>query len=240
MLALRFDNLPHNSSKRKASMMKPSVRRFIKLLRSTSQRLLRSASQSLAPDLTRARRSRAFATSATLTKRLHLGSGPHIFDGWTNVDIDPGIGGSCWDLERALPLPTESIRFIFTEHFIEHISREQCLALLTECRRVLKRDGVLRASTPNLRFLLQQYEQGRLDEWRDVGWRPATACAMVNEGLHCWGHRFVYDEAELVLLLQETGFTRVDVVKWHESSYEALRDRERRPFHNELICEARP
>jgi predicted SAM-dependent methyltransferase len=177
--------------------------------------------------------------SASLTKRLHLGSGRYIFDGWTNVDIDPGIGGICWDLERVLPLPTGSIQFIFTEHFIEHISREQCLALLTECRRVLKRDGVLRASTPNLHFLIQQYDEDRLSEWHDVGWRPATACAMVNEGLHNWGHRFLYDESELALLLREAGFTRVDAVKWRESSYEALRDLERRPFHNELIFEAR-
>jgi hypothetical protein len=63
---------------------------------------------------------------------------------------------------------------------------------------------------------------------------------MVNEGLRLWGHKFVYDEPELMLLLREAGFTRVRAAAWHESPHEPLRGLEARPFHNELIWEAQP
>jgi predicted SAM-dependent methyltransferase len=175
------------------------------------------------------------SASATQSRRLHLGSGSRICEGWTNVDLNPGPGGFLWDLTGSLPVASGSIRYIFTEHFIEHITRTQALALMTECRRVLEDDGVLRVSTPDLRFLVEQYGEARIVEWCDVGWSPPTPCAMVNEALRLWGHKFIYDKPELILLLRDAGFTRIEAAAWHQSRHAALRCLEGRPFHNELI-----
>jgi predicted SAM-dependent methyltransferase len=190
--------------------------------------------------ITKRRRAQALAASALQTGKLHLGSGLCIREGWTNVDLNPGRGGFVWDLAERLPVSSGSVRYIFTEHFIEHVNRPECLALMTECRRVLEDNGVLRISTPDLRFLLDEYREGRMEEWRDVGWNPTTPCGMVNEGLRLWGHNFVYDECELMLLLREARFTRIRAANWHTSRHEPLRGLETRPFHKELICEAQP
>jgi predicted SAM-dependent methyltransferase len=98
--------------------------------------------------------------------------------------------------------------------------------------------GVIRISTPNLRFLVEQYYAGSLEEWRDVGWAPATAAQMLNEGLHLWGHKFVYDYNELCLALREAGFQAARAVPWRDSEYVELSGRETRPHHSDLIVEA--
>ncbi len=196
--------------------------------------------RAIALTITKRRRAAALRGSARQSAKLHLGSGSRVCRGWTNIDLYPGPSGYIWDLTEPLPLAAGSIRYIFSEHFIEHITRPQALALLTECRRVLEDDGVLRISTPDLRFLIEQYREGRLEEWGDVGWNPTTRCAMVNEGLRLWGHNFIYDQCELTLLLRQAGFTRIEAATWHQSRHEPLRGLEARPFHKELICEAQP
>jgi predicted SAM-dependent methyltransferase len=185
-------------------------------------------------------RASVLTKSAMKTGKLHLGSGNNIMDGWTNVDIRPGNGGFMWDLRKPLPLQAGSISYIFTEHFIEHITRDDCLRLLAECRRVLKTEGVIRISTPDLRFLIDQYTVGCVDEWRDMGWLPSTSCKMMNEGMRSWGHTFVYDEDELKLVLREAGYHSVQSMNWRESSHGSLRELEVRPFHEDLIFEAIP
>jgi predicted SAM-dependent methyltransferase len=169
--------------------------------------------------------------------RLHLGCGSNLMPGWLNVDLDTP-GAIDWDLSRPIPLPTGSIRFIYSEHFIEHITREQGLAHLRECHRLLGKGGVLRISTPDLRALAEQYLSGNLDEWIEAHWRPETPARLLNEALRSWGHQFVYDEAELFNALRVVGFALVRRVLWRQSDHPALRNLETRPFHRDLIVEA--
>jgi predicted SAM-dependent methyltransferase len=171
-------------------------------------------------------------------KQLHLGCGTNLLPGWVNVDFNALDGVIQHDLTQPFPLASEVIEFIYSEHFIEHITRAQALALLGECRRVLRTDGVIRLSTPNLKKLVDEYLACRISEWTDVDWRPSTPCQMVNEGLRLWGHQFVYDTEELMLLLNEAGFQQVTAVAWRESRYLELKGLECRPFHGEIIVEA--
>lgn len=171
-------------------------------------------------------------------ERLHLGCGSNLLPGWLNVDLNDLDGVFRHDLTRPLPFPTGAVEFVYSEHFIEHITRDQALSLLKECGRVLKPGGILRLSTPNLKKLVDEYLARRISEWEDVDWRPATPCRLVNEGLRLWGHQFVYDDDELTLLLHEAGFRHVDAVAWGESRHPELRGLECRPFHGEIIVEA--
>jgi len=170
--------------------------------------------------------------------KLHLGCGGHLLPSWANVDLDGPEGVVCLDLSKPLPVADGAVKFVFCEHFIEHISAEQGRAFLRECCRVLRPGGVMRVSTPDLNTLVQEYLAGRVGEWRDVDWSPATPCAMINEGLRLWGHQFVYDEAELVSALKAAGFSNVGRMPWHESGHVELRDLETRPYHRDLILEA--
>jgi predicted SAM-dependent methyltransferase len=170
--------------------------------------------------------------------RLHLGCGKNILSTWTNVDIDGPAEVVKLDLTQPLPFATESAEFIYSEHFIEHIERSQAQALLLECARILRPRGVLRLSTPSLEKVIEEYLKGRTEEWLDVEWHPRSPCQMVNEALRLWGHCFLYDKREVTALLNESGFTHIELVPWRQSKFPELKSLECRPFHNEIIVEA--
>jgi predicted SAM-dependent methyltransferase len=155
-----------------------------------------------------------------------------------NVDLEAPAADLHADLRRPLPFDDGQAALIFCEHFIEHIRRDDALNFLRECRRVLRPGGRLRLSTPDLRWLVAQYVAGNLDEWQDVDWRPATTCRLMNEGMRSWGHEFLYDREELLALLGEAGFDRIEAVAHRESRHPELAGLECRPWHRELILEA--
>ena len=92
--------------------------------------------------------------------KLHLGCGTNRIEGWLNVDIDSPQADLHVDLRQPLPYADAAVAFIFNEHFLEHITRDEGLTFLRECRRVLKPSGVFRVSTPDLRWLIAQYQSG--------------------------------------------------------------------------------
>jgi predicted SAM-dependent methyltransferase len=170
--------------------------------------------------------------------RLHLGSGGRLLDGWANVDIN-GLGNLVWDLTKPLPIPPGRVRFVYSEHFIEHIPQAAARRLFSHARRVMATGGVIRVSTPDLKALLDDYQAGRLIRLDHADWQPSTLCRMVNEAMRNWGHVFIYDEAELTALLSECGFNDVRRVQWGESEFPELRALESRPDFGDLILEAR-
>lgn len=51
--------------------------------------------------------------------------------------------------DDVLPYPDGSFRFIYSEHFLEHLFLDEALALLHEAKRLLGPDGVLRVVVPD-------------------------------------------------------------------------------------------
>jgi SAM-dependent methyltransferase len=162
--------------------------------------------------------------------RLHIGSGPLALDGWTNVDVAayPGVDVV---LDVREPWPFAEVEAIFAEHFLEHLTLAEGLAFLRECRRVLRADGVLRLSTPNLDWVwLTHYKpptQLSIDE-------QLTGCLEINRAFHGWGHRFLYNLRTLELALRAAGFARIVPKEYGVSDVEALRGLERHERHADL------
>lgn len=172
-------------------------------------------------------------------KKLHLGCGSNIIDGWANIDYCRTHSSVVvLDLKKSLPIKSGSISHIYSEHFLEHLTLREGQYFLTECRRVLSPGGILRISTPNLRALIDLFLLNKFSVWQDVGWFPQSACQMVNEGMHLWGHQFIYDKTELEMSLRKAGFSNIEFCEWKRSKHSILTGLETRPFHDELIVEA--
>lgn len=170
--------------------------------------------------------------------KLHLACGSNIIEGWANIDLDRGPKIISLDLTKPLPVEDGKIDYIYSEHFIEHISREEALLLLKECYRTLRPEGVVRITTPNLKKLISEYALGNLEEWKDVNWLPLSSCRLINEGMRWWGHQFLYDENELKTILGEAGFDNLKILEWKKSEHKELEGLECRPYHEEIIIEA--
>jgi predicted SAM-dependent methyltransferase len=132
--------------------------------------------------------------------------------GWVNVDRarDPEVQ-VVWDLSTGLPFPDSSCAAVFSEHFIEHITKPDAARLLSECYRILKPGGILRVSTPDAELFLRSYA-GDQEFLAHPSFSQAidTPVDRVNYmmreyGLHLWS----YDEELLTLMLKRAGFDSI-------------------------------
>jgi predicted SAM-dependent methyltransferase len=160
--------------------------------------------------------------------RINVGSSSSALDGWVNVDLLPDPEGRCLVMDAAKPWPLTpgSTAFVNSEHFIEHLSDEEARAYLREAYSVLRPGGVIRTSTPDLQGISQsmlQRDRRDLEIHRSHGYTAATHGEMVNNYVYGSGHRRLYDEQTLVLLLAEAGFVEPRRCSYGESEHEALK-----------------
>lgn len=64
------------------------------------------------------------------------------------------------DLSRSIPFVSESVDFIYTSHFLEHLTRAEGARLLRESFRVLRPGGILRVCVPDLAYAVGLYAGG--------------------------------------------------------------------------------
>ena len=130
------------------------------------------------------------------------------------------------DGRQPFPLEDETFEWAYAEHMIEHLAPGEAIAWLAEVRRLLRPGGYLRLTTPDLRKYARAYLDGdgfldlhreRLTPWLasfleprneeeqemrrlyfpgedNVPRRPGW---MVNQVFYLWGHRWIYDPAEI-------------------------------------------
>jgi len=184
---------------------------------------------------------------------LQVGSGEHVIPEALNGDI---IGGDVYlDATKAIPIPSDSVEYIFTEQFIEHLSFDEARHFVCEARRILKPGGVLRQATPSLEGLIDVYndENNYVDQQKVVNRHVRNhqektsgqrAANFLNDFFQLWGHQFIHDYQSLEAIHREAGF---NTIKWKEfgcSDHEMLRNRERHADVEwmkkafTLICEA--
>ncbi|MFJ8039310.1 class I SAM-dependent methyltransferase [Kitasatospora sp. NPDC096147] len=119
------------------------------------------------------------------------------------------------DISRPLPFEDGVVDWIYAEHLIEHVPLNVALYWLKECHRVLAPGGLLRITTPDLAKYLTSYVQddGFLTRHRrrlsKLGFGPPMPdrkAFLINQIFAYYGHRWIYDQAELTYVLTEAGF----------------------------------
>jgi predicted SAM-dependent methyltransferase len=173
--------------------------------------------------------------------KLHVGCGENYFDGWINVDIDSSKADIFHDLAKPLWFYDNTVDFIYSEHFIEHIGIKHAQNMFKEFYRVLKPGGILRIATPDLDYLVKKYVSA---SWKDQDWieiynyqRIQTRAEMLNICFREWGHQYLYDAEELERRLREVGFGKISRQEWNVSMCAELANRETRK-DSKLIIEA--
>jgi predicted SAM-dependent methyltransferase len=167
---------------------------------------------------------------------LHIGAERFSIPNWFNTDLDPVRKDTYYlDATKTFPFHWDSFDFIFSEHMIEHLSFQEGVGMLKECRRVLKPGGVIRIATPNLRNILalmdeenhKPYLEWALKEF-DLPKSPyPQATSVVNNFFRSWGHQFIYDRAMLRTALEQEDFSDVTECQVGESQHPELRGLER-------------
>jgi predicted SAM-dependent methyltransferase len=155
--------------------------------------------------------------------KLELGSGSRKgTNGWTTIDMAPGCDMYC-NLAKGIPFPDGTVHNIYSSHFFEHLTYQQTQTLLGECLRVMVPDGRFSICVPNARLYLEAYVKGvELDPRRFLGYEPAynhtTSIDYVNYIAYMnEDHKYMFDEENLVFLLQQRGFRNVQIREFDPS-----------------------
>ena len=168
--------------------------------------------------------------------KLNLGCGAHVVEGWTNVDYSPGARFSRvpllravnkklrvfeldWDdricihnLTRPFPWKDAEADIAYTSHTLEHLSKEDGIAFLKECHRVLKTNGIIRIIVPDLACIVKAYcdRHLRADEFLEklgvLYGKSANPIKSLLIPFVQFPHKCMYDTPTLVAILSDIGF----------------------------------
>ena len=177
-------------------------------------------------------------------KAINLGCGLAVAPGWINVDNSlnarlakrPLLRKALWkfgflsdfhyavkwpaavmsyDLRKPLPYPGASIDYVYTSHFLEHLSRHDAQKLINEAFRVLKPGGLIRIVVPDLAIGVRQYVAAMQANSND-----ARAATEFLEWLQLSRpnvrdpHLWMYDGPSLAALLNDCGFINAAVCEY--------------------------
>ena len=153
--------------------------------------------------------------------RVNVGCGRRPLQGYVNLDLvrypDVDYAGvefrqvDARDLSWWEAAPLEEIR---ADQFLEHLTRDEGLAWLRECRRVIAPTGVLRLTVPDFGAHAADYasreQTVRLSGWLRDRLLQDPVYDLVDEVriyvLHGEGHRMHYDARMLRRALEATGW----------------------------------
>lgn len=133
-----------------------------------------------------------------------------------------------YNIINGLPLESVSFSGINMSHILEHFTRDDALKVLKECYRVLKPNGVLRISCPDLLRYAKAYVN------RDASFFDSLpiqkACLYENLTTYgdrfiskaydndlAYGHKWFYDAESTIELVKLAGFTKVEERCLHDS-----------------------
>jgi protein O-GlcNAc transferase len=164
---------------------------------------------------------------------LHVGCGPYRAenlhetfrnDEWKEVrfDIDPSVYpdiiGSLTDMSA---VANESVDAIWSSHNVEHLYHHEVPIALAEFYRVLKQEGLLLVTVPDIQQVAEHVATGNLEEPLYIS--PAGPIAAVDilyglgtsiaNGNHYMAHRTAFTSDTLYAKLLEAGFMNVEVWK---------------------------
>lgn len=156
--------------------------------------------------------------------KLALGSGARAPDGWYGLDLyrrGPRIRRA--DLLLGIPAMSGTVEAILAEHILEHLYLDDVPRVLRECRRVLRRGGIIRIVSPDAAHIARLLQLGaageddpmvlaevKMHRWDSDGMRWART---VNRLAHQWGqHRSLLTGEMVEALLAEAGFRDIEVM----------------------------
>ena len=174
--------------------------------------------------------------ASNAVRKLHIGCGGNPLTGWLNSDYQPTSSSVIHlNARKRFPFDNNTLDYIFSEHMIEHVSYADGRQMLKECNRVLRTNGRIRISTPDLQFLIDLYSEQKTTlqedyiKWASDAFVKNGECSdtmVINNFVRDWGHLFIYDEKTLRRSLELSGFVDVIRYKIRESGDRNLRNLE--------------
>jgi hypothetical protein len=90
-------------------------------------------------------------------KKLNLGCGSILLDGYINIDLYNPSAEVQHDLTKPLPYKDGSIDEIYAKHIIEHFLLDEWLQIKKDWSRILKKGGKLTIECPDITKCMEHF-----------------------------------------------------------------------------------
>ena len=153
--------------------------------------------------------------------KLHLGCGKRNFGpAWVHVDYGDHPHVTSHDIV-SLPFEDNSCDVIYSSHVIEYFDRAEVVAVLKEWNRVLKPGGIIRLAVPNFEVMIKLYYCESMPIETFLG--PLYG-KMQPPGCEAIYHKTAYDFQSLKALLEDVGFTDIQLYDWKQTEHGHIDD----------------
>lgn len=98
--------------------------------------------------------------------KLDLGCGKISKEGCVGLDVQDFGQEIVTNIDRGIPLPDDSLEYIHSSHFVEHLTEKQIEFLFLEMVRVLKNDGIIEVRCPHDKTILKYYTS-HFSQWSE-------------------------------------------------------------------------
>jgi predicted SAM-dependent methyltransferase len=177
--------------------------------------------------------------------KLNIGCGRVVFrdSSWLNVDMNDNsdlVDCNYMQLDITKSFPFKNIECIYSEHFIEHITKNDGIAFVRNSYKALVDSGVLRIATFDISKVIDTCHSSNKN-WKEecrpdlAGLGKFSQCEYLNAVFRNWGHKFVYNELDLVDLFERGGFKDIQICESGKSTHQALNNRETRLQTNLVV-----
>lgn len=146
-------------------------------------------------------------------RKLNLGCGGNILDGWENHDMDV-------DITKPLPYENDSIDFILIEHCVEHTTTPDAVRFFMEARRILKDGGTLRVAVPSAEQIYSAADEAYLKWHGQSGFGDGTLRGAVRSILLDHGHLSAWSPLTMEACLFAAGFSNEKIFECKISELE--------------------
>lgn len=217
---------------------------------------------------------------------VHAGCGPIAPEGWLNLDASWNVlAARVWglhpalkslglinassaakpypsnihycDVTKGLPLKDGKAAVVYSSHMLEHLTRSQAHAFLSEAHRVLTPGGIIRLVVPDLEILARRYLEDKQAHTNGDAAMPANQfMTMLNTSVdtdsrnlilrayhavnNVHSHKWMYDAESLRQLFAQAGFVQAAQKGYLDSEIDRIAEVERRErFVHGIAIEAR-
>ena len=132
-----------------------------------------------------------------------------------------------------LPIPDESIEFLYCSHVLEHISLSELRSALAHCYRHLQPGGIFRLVVPDLATMAKAYIESNTAESAHEFMRTTLLgkesrqrglLSFIKDWLGNSEHLWMYDYNSLSTELSKAGFKNIRRAEFGDSGIEAFND----------------
>ena len=116
------------------------------------------------------------------------------------------------DIKFGVPFNDQTVDYIFSSHFLEHLYLDDAKYLLKDCYRSLKKGGRMRISVPDLEYAFHLYKNGEAE-------KMLSSYFFINDDSFFAQHKYMYDYRMLSSMLTDLGFVNISRSEYRQGDF---------------------